>query len=64
MEETSITPGMGDIHEAEQATLQPFQPILQRPHLNATGQAVQVGLSFVQDTFRQSPERSMCLKEG
>ena len=49
---------MGDICEAEQATLQPSQPILQRSHLNATGQAVQVGLPFVQDTFRQLPERS------
>ena len=58
IEETSITPGMGDICEAEQATSQPSQPILQRSHLNATGQAVQVDLPLVQDTFRQSPERS------
>ena len=31
---------------------------MQRSHLNVTGQAVQVGLPFVQDTFRWSPERS------
>ena len=64
IEETSVTPGMADIHEAEQATLQPSQPILQRSHLNATGQAVQVDLSLVEDTFRQSPERSNVPEEG
>ena len=46
---------MGDVCEAEQTALQPSQPISQGSHLNATGQAVQVDLPLVQDTFRQSP---------
>ena len=64
IEEVSITPGMGDVCEAEQAALQPSQPISQRSHLNASGQAVQVELPLVQDTFRWSPERSNVPEEG
>ena len=64
IEDTSITPGMGDVCEAEQAALQPSQPISQGSHLNATGQAVQVDLPLVQDTFRWSPERSNVPEEG
>ena len=55
---------MGDICETEQAILQPSQPILQRSHLNATGQTVQIELPFVQETFRWSPERSGVPEEG
>ena len=64
IEETSITPGMGDACEIEQAALQPSQPISQRSHLNASGQAFQVDLPLVQDTFRQSPERSNVTEDG
>ena len=64
IEDTSITPRMGDVHEAEQAALQPSQPISQGSHLNATGQAVQVNLPHIQDTFRQSPEWSNVPGEG
>ena len=44
--------------------MQPSQPILQRSHLNATGQTVQVELPLVQETFRWSPERSNVPEEG
>ena len=58
--ETSITHGMRDVCETEQrqTTLQPSQPVSQGSHLDAMGQAVQVDLPLVQDTFRWSPERS------
>ena len=64
IEETSITLGMGDVHEAEQTALHPSQPISQGSHLNATGQAVQVDLLLVQDTLRWPPERSNVPEEG
>ena len=44
--------------------MQPSQPISQGSCLNATGQAVQVDLPLVQDTFRQSLERSNVPEEG
>ena len=62
--ETSITLGMRDVHGAEEAASQPSQPISQGSHVNATGQAIQVDLPLVQDTFRQPPERSNVPEEG
>ena len=40
IEDTSLTPGMGDVCEAEPAASQPSQPISQGFHLNVTGQAL------------------------
>ena len=64
IEETSITPGMGDVCEAEPAALQPSQPISQGSHLNAIGQAVQVDFPLVWDSFRGSSERPNVPEEG
>ena len=58
IEETPITPRMGDIHKAEQAASQPSQPILQGSHTSATGHAVWEDLPLAQNTFRWPPERS------
>ena len=55
---------MGDVCVAEQTALQFSKSISQGSHLNATGQAVQVDLPLVQDTFKQSPERSNVPEEG
>ena len=46
IEETPITLGVGDIHEAEQAASQPSQPILMGSHIGTTGCAVQEDLLF------------------
>ena len=45
IEGTPITPGVGDIHEAEQAASQPSQPISMGSHISTTGHAVQEDLS-------------------
>ena len=55
----SITPGMGDVCEAEQTASQPSQPISQGSCLNATGQAVQVDFPLFRILLKRwSPERS------
>ena len=43
-----ITPGVGDIHEAEQAALQPSQPISLGSHIDTT---VQEDLPPTQNVF-------------
>ena len=45
IEGTPITPRVEDIHESEQAALQPSQPILMGSHIDTTGCAVQEDLS-------------------
>ena len=51
IEETPITPGVGDIHEAEQAALQPSQPISLGSHIDTTGHAIQEDLPPIQNDF-------------
>ena len=63
IEGTPITPGMGDIHEAEQAALQPSQPISLGSHIDTTGHAVQGDPPPIQNVFQQPLERSNVSEE-
>ena len=60
---TPITPGVGDIHEAEQAALQPSQPISLGCHIDTTGHAIQEDLPPIQNVFQQPLERSIVSEE-
>ena len=51
IEGTTITPGMGDIHEAKQAAVQTPQPISLGFHIDTTDHAVQEDLPPIQNIF-------------
>ena len=51
IEGTLITPGIGNIHETEQAALQPGQPISQGSHIDTMSHAVQKDLPTTQNVF-------------
>ena len=59
IEETPITPGVEDIHEAEQAALQPSQPILLGSQIDTKGHAVQEDLP-IQNVFSMVPRKINC----
>ena len=59
IEVTPITPGVGDIHEAEGAASQPSQPISMGSHIGSTGHVVQEDLPPIQNVVLQSLERSI-----
>ena len=63
IEGTPITPGMGDIHEAEQAALQPSQPSLLGSHIDTMDHADQEDLPPIQNDFQWPLERSIVPEE-
>ena len=63
VEGTLSTPGMKDIHEAEQAALQPSQPISQGSHIDTMSHAVQKDFPPSQNAFWQPLERSIVPEE-
>ena len=62
-EGTPIRPGVGNIHEAEEATSQPSQTISLGSHIDTTGHVVQEDLPPVQNVFQQLLESSILPEE-
>ena len=63
IEATPITPGVGDIHEAEQAAWQPSQPVSLGSHIDTTCHVVQEDLPPIQNVFGHPLERSIVPEE-
>ena len=63
IEGTLITPGMENIHEPEQASLQPSQPISWGSHINTMSHVIQEDLPPTQNVFQQPVERQIVPEE-